>query len=244
MTTEQERPPLSSEVKRLEGEVGPHAHHPLLHLPLFEQLQQRNVFRVAVLYKNVRAACLHRRSLARSERISDSPNAVVLELNFARGFFSFNAHLPKPTGGQQFNNNHAYVGVTEIRHPVDVCLGMGVEPFLQRFVGRCILWCLPRRLLARWSSHKSDTDHVVRVYVIQRDRMRRQVHIEHSQAIVGVDNVMQWFILNRYGRRWLSSHDYGCDDGVKHGRTLAGGGYRAYSGIMPVPADSLPPYRK
>ena len=32
--------------------------------------------------------------------------------------------------------------------------------------------------------------------------------------------MMQWFILNRYGRRWLSSHDYGCDDGVKHGRTL------------------------
>jgi TolB-like protein/Tfp pilus assembly protein PilF len=34
----------------LEGEVGPHAHHPLLHLPVFEQLKQRNVFRVAVLY--------------------------------------------------------------------------------------------------------------------------------------------------------------------------------------------------
>ena len=50
MTTEQERPPLSSEVKRLEGEVGPHAHHPLLHLPIFEQLKQRNMFRVAVLY--------------------------------------------------------------------------------------------------------------------------------------------------------------------------------------------------
>lgn len=50
MTTEQERPPLSSEVKRLESEVGPHAHHPLLHLPIFEQLKQRNVFRVAVLY--------------------------------------------------------------------------------------------------------------------------------------------------------------------------------------------------
>ena len=50
MTTEQDREPLSSEVKRLEGEVGPHAHHPLLHLPVFEQLKQRNVFRVAVLY--------------------------------------------------------------------------------------------------------------------------------------------------------------------------------------------------
>ena len=34
----------------MEGEVGPHAHHPLLHLPVFEQLKQRNVFRVAVLY--------------------------------------------------------------------------------------------------------------------------------------------------------------------------------------------------
>ena len=50
MATENEREPLSSEVKHLEGEVGPHAHHPLLRLPLFEQLKQRNVFRVAVLY--------------------------------------------------------------------------------------------------------------------------------------------------------------------------------------------------
>jgi len=50
MTTEENRPSLSSEVKRIESEVGPHAHHPLLHLPLFEQLKQRNVFRVAVLY--------------------------------------------------------------------------------------------------------------------------------------------------------------------------------------------------
>src|SRR5215471_15143833 len=50
MATEEQREPLSSEVKRLEGEVGPHAHHPLLHLPIFEQLKQRNVFRVAVLY--------------------------------------------------------------------------------------------------------------------------------------------------------------------------------------------------
>ena len=50
MTTEEQREPLSSQVKRLEGEVGPHAHHPLLHLPIFEQLKQRNVFRVAVLY--------------------------------------------------------------------------------------------------------------------------------------------------------------------------------------------------
>ena len=50
MTTEQDRAPLSSEVKRLEGEVGTHAHHPLLHLPFFEQLKRRNVFRVATLY--------------------------------------------------------------------------------------------------------------------------------------------------------------------------------------------------
>src|SRR5215472_10058839 len=50
MATEEQREPLSSEVKRLEGEVGPHAHHPLLHLPIFEQLKQRNVFRAAVLY--------------------------------------------------------------------------------------------------------------------------------------------------------------------------------------------------
>src|SRR6202047_645570 len=50
MTTEPEREPLSTEVRRLESEVGPHAHHPLVHLRLFEQLKQRNVFRVAVLY--------------------------------------------------------------------------------------------------------------------------------------------------------------------------------------------------
>jgi acetylornithine deacetylase/succinyl-diaminopimelate desuccinylase-like protein len=50
VTTEQDHEPLSSEVKRLEGEVGRHAHHPLLHLPIFEQLKLRNVFRVAVLY--------------------------------------------------------------------------------------------------------------------------------------------------------------------------------------------------
>jgi TolB-like protein len=50
MATEEHREPLSSEIKRLEGEVGPHAHHPLIRLPIFEQLKQRNVFRVAVLY--------------------------------------------------------------------------------------------------------------------------------------------------------------------------------------------------
>jgi hypothetical protein len=47
---EEEREPLSSQVKRLEGEVGPHAHHPLLNLSVFEQLKHRNVFRMAVLY--------------------------------------------------------------------------------------------------------------------------------------------------------------------------------------------------
>jgi hypothetical protein len=46
MAEEQNRTPLSSEVKRLESEVGPHAHHPLVQLGLFEQLKQRNVFRV------------------------------------------------------------------------------------------------------------------------------------------------------------------------------------------------------
>jgi TolB-like protein/tetratricopeptide (TPR) repeat protein len=47
---EEQSEPLSGQVKRLESEVGPHAHHPLLHLPLLEQLKQRNIFRVAVLY--------------------------------------------------------------------------------------------------------------------------------------------------------------------------------------------------
>src|SRR5882762_3509671 len=50
MTTEAHRPPLSTEVSRLESEVGPHAHHPLLHFRVFEQLKQRNVFRVGILY--------------------------------------------------------------------------------------------------------------------------------------------------------------------------------------------------
>ena len=50
MTAEKDRAPLSSEVKRLESEVGSHAHHPLMHFQLFEQLKHRNVFRVAILY--------------------------------------------------------------------------------------------------------------------------------------------------------------------------------------------------
>src|SRR5258708_22160027 len=50
MTTKEDRAPLSTEVSRLEGEVGPHAHHPLVHFRVFEQLKRRNVFRVAALY--------------------------------------------------------------------------------------------------------------------------------------------------------------------------------------------------
>jgi adenylate cyclase len=50
MTTEPERAPLPNVSNRLEAEVGPHAHHPLVHFRLFEQLKQRNVFRVAALY--------------------------------------------------------------------------------------------------------------------------------------------------------------------------------------------------
>ena len=50
MTTEPEREPLSTEVRRLESEVGPHAHHPLVHFRLFEQLKHRNVIRVGILY--------------------------------------------------------------------------------------------------------------------------------------------------------------------------------------------------
>jgi serine/threonine-protein kinase len=50
MATEPERELLSTEVRRLESEVGPHAHHPLVHFRLFEQLKRRNVFRVAALY--------------------------------------------------------------------------------------------------------------------------------------------------------------------------------------------------
>ena len=50
MTTDESRPPLSNEIKRLESESGPHAHYPRVQLHLFEQLKQRNVFRVAALY--------------------------------------------------------------------------------------------------------------------------------------------------------------------------------------------------
>jgi len=50
MTTEPERAPLPTEVSSRQSELSPHAHHPLLHFRVFEQLKQRNVFRVAVLY--------------------------------------------------------------------------------------------------------------------------------------------------------------------------------------------------
>jgi hypothetical protein len=50
MTTEQDRAPLSTKVFRLKSEVGLHAHHPPVHFRVFDQLGQRNVFRVAVLY--------------------------------------------------------------------------------------------------------------------------------------------------------------------------------------------------
>lgn len=51
MKTKEDRPSLSTEVSRLESEVGPHARHPLVHLRVFEQLKQRNVSRAAVLYE-------------------------------------------------------------------------------------------------------------------------------------------------------------------------------------------------
>jgi hypothetical protein len=50
MTTEPERPPFSTEVSRLKSEVGPHAHRSLVHFRAFEQLKQRNLFRLVVLY--------------------------------------------------------------------------------------------------------------------------------------------------------------------------------------------------
>jgi hypothetical protein len=43
-------PTLSSEVKRRESAVGPHAHHPLLQL-IFEQLKQRNQASVRFLIR-------------------------------------------------------------------------------------------------------------------------------------------------------------------------------------------------
>jgi hypothetical protein len=98
---------------------------------------------------------------------------------------------------------------------------MRVEPDLLRFIGRCIFWCLPRPLIARWPRCESYTDHVVSVDVIQRDGMGRKVHVEHPQVAVRVHDVMEWLILNRYCRRWFRSHRRRCDYGVKHGQTLS-----------------------
>ena len=50
MTTEDDRAPLPHEPSRLESEPDPHAHHRPLHFHDFDQLKQRNVFRVAALY--------------------------------------------------------------------------------------------------------------------------------------------------------------------------------------------------
>ena len=50
MTTEENRSPASTQAAPLQSEVRPHAHHPLVHFRVFEQLKQRNVFRVGALY--------------------------------------------------------------------------------------------------------------------------------------------------------------------------------------------------
>src|SRR5437588_9603800 len=50
MTTEPERAAPLTEVSPRHSDASPHAHHPLLHFRVFEQLRQRNVIRVAVLY--------------------------------------------------------------------------------------------------------------------------------------------------------------------------------------------------
>jgi TolB-like protein len=46
----EDRPSPSGEASRLQSEVGTHAHHPQRHFRFFEQLKQRNVFRVGALY--------------------------------------------------------------------------------------------------------------------------------------------------------------------------------------------------
>jgi hypothetical protein len=50
MATEKDRVPLSTEAQRFESEPGTGVRRPLVHFRLFEQLKQRNVFRVAALY--------------------------------------------------------------------------------------------------------------------------------------------------------------------------------------------------
>ena len=48
MAAEKDREPITTETSA--SEARPHAHNPLVHLRLFQQLKQRNVFRVAALY--------------------------------------------------------------------------------------------------------------------------------------------------------------------------------------------------
>jgi hypothetical protein len=50
VTTEPERSPSSTEVPIAQSAAGPAVHGPLTHFRLFEQLKQRNVFRMAALY--------------------------------------------------------------------------------------------------------------------------------------------------------------------------------------------------
>ena len=50
MTSKEDRAPPPTEVSRPGSEVRQRVHHPLVHLCLFEQLKQRNVFRVAALF--------------------------------------------------------------------------------------------------------------------------------------------------------------------------------------------------
>ena len=50
MTTEEDRAQLPTEVQGTEGEVGQRTRQPPVRFRWFEQLKQRNVFRVAALY--------------------------------------------------------------------------------------------------------------------------------------------------------------------------------------------------
>jgi hypothetical protein len=50
MATEKDGVPLPTEAKRLESKTGPAAYRPFAQFRLFQQLTQRNVFRVAALY--------------------------------------------------------------------------------------------------------------------------------------------------------------------------------------------------
>src|SRR5579863_58327 len=53
MATEPEREPLSTKAPSAQSAAGPPAQHPPIHFRLFEQLKQRNVVRVALLYIGV-----------------------------------------------------------------------------------------------------------------------------------------------------------------------------------------------